>query len=171
MFNENGEENKGTNGFFKIEDTDSDEVKAIKEQANITNGKLYARTKKAEGFTQDPDTGEWVKAPAPIITKKEDQAKPFDILDDEVANLRFEGYNREEIKIVMANGGPEILKDPNNLITAAIKLRREQARSEDAASKTGDSVGITDSSGKKYTEKELNEMPLEKLAQVLPHAS
>lgn len=146
--------------------------KAEKAKLEETNKRLYARTKEAEGFTQDPDTGEWVKKPKqPETTTVNEQPvvpKPSDILKAPEFRLHRQGYTEEDIDLIMHNGGPDILKNENHPITLGINAARAQRKAEEAASNTTDSVGLSDIE-RKYTEQDLRKMPKEELEKMLPH--
>jgi hypothetical protein len=134
------------------------------------NKKLFARTKKAEGFVQDAD-GKWIKkpaAPAPITTKEETN-KPYNILEDEVADLILDGYTKDDVRFIMANGGRTALKDENSYLAIAINTKREQRRAEQAAAQTTNGGGTEIE--RKYTPEQLKNMSSKELEKILPHAS
>ena len=138
------------------------DVEALKEQ----NKRLFARAKKAEGFTQDAQ-GNWVKREKPQINNAVEN-KPYNILEDEVADLIFEGYKKDEVKFILANGGRKALDDKDSYVSLAIKAKKDQSRVEDAVSQTS-SKGFVASGGKKYTEEQLKNMSVEEMEKVLPH--
>jgi len=137
------------------------------------NKKLYARAKRAEGFMQDAN-GNWVKKQRPsekqeIIRKEETQVKPLDILRDDAFKLYREGYDEEDIDLILRNGGRKILEDKNNPLTLGLQAKKEQRKAEEASRMASDSVGMTDVE-RKWTPEQLREMPIEELKKILPHA-
>lgn len=143
-------------------------IAALEEQ----NKKLFARTKKAEGFVQD-ESGNWVKketppAKAPISEKVEVQ-KPSDILRSPEFVLHREGYNEDEIDLIMRNGGRDILKDDKNPIAIGLRVAREQRIAEDASSKLGATSGQTEVE-RKYTPEQMRNMKKEDLANLIGFA-
>lgn len=107
------------------------------------------------------------KTKTQIINREE--PKPYNILEDEVADLVLSGYKKDEIKFIMANGGPKVLEDKNSYVTIAINSKREQRRVEETASETS-SKGYVSNGGKMYTEEQLRNMTPEEMEKVLPHA-
>ena len=143
---------------------DDVDVEALKEQ----NKKLFERAKKAEGFSKQPD-GSWVKTEKKII--KESVSAPQTDLKEEVwtiAEFIREGYDRDDVDFILKNGGRTALKDPNSLVSLALKSKTEQKRAEDAASKatsggSGEIIG-------KVTLQDLSKMSAEEMKKHLPHA-
>lgn len=134
------------------------------------NKKLYARTKEAEGFTQDSE-GNWVKKE---ITKKEETpreqiTKPSDILKADEFKLYRQGYTESEIDLIMHNGGIKALADDKSPLSLGLKVAREQRQAEEASQ-------ISDASGKsdierKYTTEQLKNMTVAELDKILPHTN
>lgn len=139
------------------------DVDALKEQ----NKRLYARAKKAEGFVQDSN-GSWVKRERPQTINNAVENKPYNILEDEVADLILDGYKKDEVKFIMANGGRKVLDDKSSYVAVAINSKREQRNTEDAVSQTSNK-GFVASGGKTYTEEQLRNMTPEEMERVLPH--
>ncbi len=128
--------------------------------------KLFARAKKAEAELKA------LKAKSQNLDNLPAENKPAPKLDDqlwEVADYIREGYSRNEVAFITANGGREALKDPNSLVSLAIKSAKEQRQAEDAGSKTSDASGLSEVE-RKYTPQQLKEMSREELAKILPHA-
>ncbi len=95
--------------------------------------------------------------------------------EDERLELRLDGYSKEEVDYIMANGGSKVLGDKNSFTAIAINTRREQKKAEEAASQTSNS-GLAD------VEKQVNlnlprnptikdlKQSLDTMEKVLPHA-
>lgn len=56
--------------------------------------------------------------------------------EDERLELRLDGYSKEEVNYIMANGGRKSLEDKNSYTAIAINTRREQLKAEQAANDT-----------------------------------
>ena len=146
-----------------------EETKQWADDVAANNARLYARAKTAEGFTQDA-SGEWVKAekkPADPVTPPS-PVKADDQLWD-LADYIREGYSREDVSFIVANGGREALKDPNSYTSIAIKSKMEQRRAEAAAAGTSDTSGMSEIE-RKYTPEQLKAMSATELAKILPKA-
>jgi|SRR5665213_3469520 len=63
------------------------------------------------------------------------------VTEDERLELRLDGYSKEEVNYIMANGGRKVLEDKNSYTSIAINTRREQLKAEQAANQTGNSGG------------------------------
>ena len=61
--------------------------------------------------------------------------------DDERLELRLDGYSKEEVAYIMANGGRKSLDDQSSFTAIAINTKREQRQAEIAASQTDTSGG------------------------------
>ncbi len=97
------------------------------------------------------------------------------VQEDERLELRLDGYSKDEVGYIMANGGRKSLEDKNSYTAIAINTRREQLKAEEAASQTSSS-GLSD------VEKQVNlSLPknpsvkdlkgsVEAMEKVLPHA-
>lgn len=135
------------------------------------NKKLYERAKKAEGFIQDAD-GKWVKKQVQQRQNisEEKVTKPSDILRSEEFRLHREGYNEDEIELIMANGGRKILQDEKHPLNLGLKAAREQRKAEDAASLAANTSGLSEIE-RKYTEQDLRNMSQAELEKILPHAN
>ena len=93
------------------------------------------------------------KAEEDLKTLKASQVKPEDhsttttktettsTAEDERLELRLDGYSKEEVGYIMANGGRKSLEDKNSYTAIAINTRREQLKAEQAASQTDQSGG------------------------------
>lgn len=139
-------------------------AKALEEQ----NKKLFARAKKAEGFVQDSN-GNWVKKEKSQVINNKAEVKPYNILEDEVADLILDGYTKEETKFILANGGRKVLENKDSYVSVAINTKREQRKIEDLVSQTSNK-GYVSTGGKTYTEEQLKNMTVEEMEKVLPRA-
>lgn len=137
-------------------DTSSGEVdvETLKEQ----NKKLFERAKKAEAKLKESKS-------APNITN---EPKTYGI-EDEVLDLRLEGYSKQDVEFIMRNGGRKSLEDKNSLTYLAIQQKKEQERAERAASQTVDSSSVSEVE-RKYTTEQLNNMSVSDLEKILPRA-
>ena len=137
------------------------------EKLRETNKKLYERAKKAEAEAKA------LKANPPITSKKETPSggiKPSDILRSEEFALHREGYNEDEIDLIMRNGGRAILKDEKNPLVLGLRASKEQRKAEEAAAKAQDTSGLSDVE-RKYSEADLRKMSVADLEKILPHAN
>lgn len=113
-----------------------------------------------------------LKQPKPPITNAAEhqpaQVTPRDVLRAEEFKLFREGYDENEIDLIVKNGGRKILEDKNNPITLGLMARRQQRKTEEAAAQTsGASVSEVE---RKYTTEQLKSMSSAELAKILPHA-
>jgi hypothetical protein len=122
--------------------------------------KLYARAKVAETKLKERST-----EAKPVIKSAEPQEDIW-----EVAEYIREGYSREEVDFLRANGGKEALKDPNSLVSLALKAKQEQKRAELAASQATGTSEYADASLRQYSQADLAKMSAADLAKILPHA-
>lgn len=97
------------------------------------------------------------------------EVKPYNILEDEVADLILGGHTKDEVKFILANGGRKALEDKDSYVSIAINAKREQKRTEDAVSQTSNK-GFVSPGGKTYSEDQLKNMSAEEMEKVLPHA-
>lgn len=91
-------------------------------------------------------------------------------LNDEVVDLRLDGYSKKEVEWIMLNGGRKVLDDPNSLVSIAIKAQREQLAAEQAASGANSDQGLSEIE-RKYTPEQLRNMSVKDLEAILPHAN
>lgn len=110
-----------------------------------------------------------LKAKSEPITTQPSQEQATPTLNDEVVDLRLDGYSKKEVEWIMANGGRKVLDDPNSFVTIAIKAQREQLKAEQAASAVGDTSALSDIE-RKYTPEQLRNMSPSELEKILPHA-
>lgn len=113
--------------------------------------------------------------------KKKPDAKPqpqehiknsdrtYNILEDDVASFLLEGYSKDEVKFILANGGREALQDKDSYVAIAINTKRDQRKAEQAASQTSFGSGMTEVE-RKFTPEQLKNMSSEELKEILPHS-
>lgn len=145
---------------FDLDLNDTEDVDALKaqlEREREARKQLTARAKAAEAKA---------KTKTSTITNKE---QPKDFFEDERFDLYTDGYQKDEIKFIMANGGKKILQDPNSLVSMAIKVKQEQRAAERAASQTADNSGSSEIE-RKYSKEMLENMSLEELSKIVPRA-
>lgn len=131
------------------------DVEALKEQ----NKKLFERAKKAEAK---------LKQVKPTQNITNDKPNTYGI-DDEVLDLRLEGYSKSDVEFIMKNGGRKSLEDKNSLVAIAINQKKEQERAERASSQTVDTSSMSEVE-RKYTPEQLNNMSVSDLEKILPRA-
>jgi hypothetical protein len=130
-----------------------------------TNARLYERTKKAEA-----EVKALKEKPAISDVSARTDFKPSDILKADEFKLYRAGYSESEIDLIMHNGGAKILEDKTNPLVLGLQAAKEQRGAEDAASRTSDSVGLSDIE-RKYTEQDMRNMSKEDLAKLIPHVN
>ncbi len=96
-------------------------------------------------------------------------SKPLEI-NDEVVDLRLDGYSKEEVAWIMKNGGRKALEDKNSFTAIAINTKREQTKAEQAASQVTDTSGQSEIE-RKYTKEQLGNMSVKELEAILPRNS
>ncbi len=127
---------------------------------------LTARAKKAEEEAKALKE-QGIKTEATPVTNASD-SKPYEI-NDEVVDLRLDGYSKDEVTWIMKNGGRKELEDPTSYTAIAINARREQTAAEVAASGTADTAGLSEIE-RKYTPEQLRNMSVKELEAILPTA-
>jgi hypothetical protein len=90
-------------------------------------------------------------------------------LNDEVVDLRLDGYSKQDVEFIMKNGGRKVLDDKTSYVTIALNTKREQAKAEAEANKVTDTTGMSEIE-RKYTPEQLKNMPLAELKKIVPHA-
>lgn len=128
---------------------------------------LTARAKKAEEELRSLKT-QTFQAESKEVTSVSPESKPYEI-NDEVVDLRLDGYSKEEVAWIMKNGGRKELENPTSYTSIAINARREQQRAEQAASQTADTSGLSEIE-RKYTKEQLANMSVKELEAILPKA-
>lgn len=97
---------------------------------------LTARARKAEALAKELQAQQ---------NKPEPKSEPLQAKspapDDEVIDLRLDGYSKEEVAFIMANGGRRALEDKTSYVAIAVNARRDQLAAEKAASQTDTSGG------------------------------
>jgi len=128
---------------------------------------LTARAKKAEDELRQLKT-KGFEAESKTISNSSPDSKPYEI-NDEVVDLRLDGYSKKEVEWIMANGGRKVLDDQNSLVSIAIRAQREQQKAEQAASQVAETSGLSDVE-RKYTPDQLRNMSVKELEAILPKA-
>lgn len=100
--------------------------------------------------------------------KERPVAQGYD-LNDEVVDLRLDGYSKSEVEFIMKNGGRKALEDSASYVSIAVNTRREQDRAEANASKVSSKSGMSEVE-RKYTPEQLKNMPLAELEKLVPKA-
>lgn len=129
---------------------------------------LTARAKKAEEELRTMKTST-AQAVSGTITSSSPDSKPYEI-NDEVVDLRLDGYSKPEVEWIMKNGGRKALEDVTSYTAIAINTKREQSRAEQAASQVADTTGQSEIE-RKYTREQLANMSVKELEAILPRAS
>lgn len=129
---------------------------------------VYARAKKAEEENRELKAAQ-IKAEPAITPNPSPDSKPFEI-NDEVVDLRLDGYSKPEVEYIMKNGGRKELEDTSSYLSIAINTKREQKRAEEAASQTTESAGLSEIE-RKYTKEQLANMSVKELEAILPRES
>ena len=134
----------------------------------LTNKRLYERTKKAEEVAKAAKLALEAKPAISEVAVKTSETKPSDILNSDEFKLYRDGYTNQEIDLIMRNGGYKLLEDKTNPIVLGLQVSKEQRGAEDAASRVTDSSGLSDIE-RKYTEQDMRNMSKDDLAKLLPH--
>lgn len=129
---------------------------------------VFARAKKAEEENRELKATQ-IKAEPAITNNPSPDSKPFE-MNDEVVDLRLDGYSKDEVSWIMQNGGRKALEDTTSYTAIAINAKREQQRAEQAAGQTTESAGLSEIE-RKYTKEQLVNMPLKELEAILPRES
>lgn len=150
-----------TDETLELETTqdDTEDVVVLRERlakAEEAKRQIHARALRAEKSLKEKET-------APHITKEEYT------LNDEVVDLRLDGYSKDDVAFIMKNGGRKTLEDKNSYVSIAINARKEQARAEAEANKVVDTSGMSEIE-RKYTPEMLKNMSLEELKKIVPRA-
>lgn len=141
-----------------------EEYEAELQKLSDTNKKLFARAKKAEAKakeTKPPVEAPKEKEETKINTPTEDTAmqQRLDRLE-----LKADGYSPKEIDFIMKQGG--LAAKDDEFVQEAIAALREKQKSQDAAPEGSPKSPVY----KKYTQAELQDMSVEQLKKILPHA-
>ena len=123
-------------------------------RAEEAKRQIHARAIRAEKALKEKPTS---------ITKEEYT------LNDEVVDLRLDGFSKDDVKFIMQNGGRKVLEDKNSYVSIALNTKREQARAEAEANKVVDTSGMSEIE-RKYTPDMLKNMSLEELKKIVPRA-
>lgn len=144
-----------------VEETTADPIDAVED---IDELRRIAKTHRSVAQRYKKDA----KQPKPQITNKA-EPKPYNILEDEVADLILDGYTKDETKFILSNGGRKALENKDSYVAIAINTKRQQRKTEEAVGQTSNK-GYVSSGGKTYTEEQLKNMTPEEMEKVLPHA-
>lgn len=139
---------------------DTEDVGALKERlakAEEAKRQIHARAIRAEKALKEKDS-------APQNTTSKEYS-----LNDEIVDLRLDGYSKDEVAFIMKNGGRKELEDKNSYLSIAINTKKEQARAEAQANKIVDNSTMSEVE-RKYTPAQLEAMTSEELEKILPHA-
>lgn len=90
-------------------------------------------------------------------------------INDEVVDLRLDGYSKQEVDFILRNGGRKELEDKNSYVAIALNTKREQDRAEKEASKVTDTSGMSEVE-RKYTTEQMKNMTAAELEKILPRA-
>lgn len=152
-------------------DLNLDDTEDVGTQAQDTVSKdkfrqVLARAKKAEEALKKQKS---VEKPQIINNVEEKKVDPLAIIRDESFKLFREGYDEDDIELILKNGGRKILSDEKNPITLGLRAKREQLEAEKAASMTNNSSSLSEVE-RKFTPEQLEKMPLDKLEETLRNA-
>ncbi len=145
----------------EITATDTDDVGTLREKlakAEEAKKQIHARAIRAEKALKEKGDGQ------SSFTKEQGG------LNDDVVDLRLDGYSKEDVAFIMKNGGRKVLEDKTSYVTIAINARREQAKAEAEANKVVDTSGMSEVE-RKFTVEQLKAMPTAELKKILPHAA
>jgi hypothetical protein len=135
----------------------TEDVDALKAKYETAQKQILARAKRAEAELKQFKSSQKTEVEKPTTAPAM----------DEVYDLRFDGYNRDEVAFIMKNGGRSSLeKDP--FVKKAVELMREQRKAEQGVPGNDSSKSDIE---KKYTPEQLRNMPVEELLKVLPHSN
>lgn len=90
-------------------------------------------------------------------------------LNDEVVDLRLDGFTKADVEFIMKNGGRKALEDKTSYTSIAINARKEQAKAEAEANKVVDTSGMSEFE-RKFTPEMMKNMTSAELKKILPHA-
>lgn len=130
---------------------------------------LTARAKRAEEEARSLKEKLVKSEPESQVTSTPPAKEPVTI-NDEVVDLRLDGYSKDEVAWIMKNGGRKELEDKNSFVSIAINARREQAAAERAASQVADTSGLSEVE-RQYTKEQLAKMSVKELEEILPKAN
>jgi len=142
----------------------------LKKESNARR-QLTARAKRAE------DERKAAQREAEELRQKYEKSSDKNItnqsptlnISDDVVDLRLDGYSKDEVAFILANGGRKALEDKNSYVSIAINTRREQLNAERQASKVQDTGNLSEIE-RKYTKEQLANMSVKELESILPHA-
>jgi hypothetical protein len=123
-------------------------------KAEALKYKAMADRYKKRVSKEEPEQPTVIQSPAPT-------------LNDEVVDLRLDGYSKSEVEFIMRNGGRKTLEDSNSLAAIAIKAARDQRKAEEESSKVRTTSGGS-AIERKYTPEQLRNMSSQDLEKLLP---
>jgi predicted metalloendopeptidase len=95
------------------------------------------------------------RAEAPTPTGSDDKLKELE--------LKIDGYNKDEIELIKEFGYEKV---SNPIVQKAIEVMRQERKSKDADVQVANKSAVY----KKYTNEDLQNMSVEELRKILPHA-
>lgn len=110
-----------------------------------------------------------VKEPVILNNEKSETSSKTYGIEDEVLDLRLDGYTKDEVEFIMRNGGRKTLEDKNSMVTIALASKREQEQAEKAAAQVEDNTHLSEVE-RKFTPEQLANMSAEELEKILPHS-
>ena len=134
---------------------DVEALKAKLAEAEKAKAQILARAKAAEAK---------LKTASPAVEKT---PTPTATINDEVFDLRMDGYTKDEVKFIINNGGRQAL-DSNPYVKKAVEFMKEQRLAESAIPSNN---GAKSDVEKKFTEAQLNNMSVEELLKILPKSN
>lgn len=137
-------------------EVDVETLKAELAKEKAAKQQILARAKAAEAKLKEPPKNIQPTNPSIDIEK---------IINEEV-DLRLDGYTKEEVAFLKANGGRKALDNP--FVKTAIQTIRSQKQAEAAAPETD---GAKSEVERKYTNDQLKKMSSEELSKILPHSN
>lgn len=145
-----------------VEETTTDTV-----EQDTTDWKAEALKQKAinDRLSKKLSTGSITN---PVATQQ--SVKPSDILRADEFKLYRQGYNEQEIDLIMKNGGMAILSDEKNPLVLGLRASKEQRLAEEASSRAQDTSGTSELE-RKYTRADIEKMKPEELEKVLGFAN
>jgi hypothetical protein len=147
------------------------EIDPIDQIENVEDLRKVAKANRAMAsrYKNKPARVVEIEKPAETITTQSPPASTV-TLNDEVVDLRLDGYSKQEVEFILRNGGRKSLEDANSFVSIAINTQREQRQAEQAASQVADTSGQSEIE-RKYTPEQLRNMSVKELETLLPRNS
>jgi len=140
------------------DETDQDDTKDWKAEAL----KYKSMATRYKGKLEKPQ----VKKEVAVEISKQEYMKPSDILKADEFKLHRQGYNEDEIDLIMHNGGMKILKDEKSPLFLGLKVAKEQRLAESASDSTNNTAGTSEVE-RKHTPEQMRNMDTEELAKLI----